>query len=72
MQHFTELPRVAELDVVIEAEQAARVVANVGLPEDTMWMVDLRGAASVAFGAAHAKRRKEYIVGYEHSDIASP
>jgi len=57
VQHFTELPRVAELDVVIEAEQAARVVANVGLPEDTMWMVDLRGAASVAFGAtlsAHA------------------
>ncbi len=46
-----DLPVVDELDVVLHAQEAARVVAAVGLPEDTMWMVDLRGAGAVAFGA---------------------
>jgi hypothetical protein len=49
--HAADLPNVYELDVVLDAQEAARTVASVGLPEDTMWMVDLRGAASVAFGA---------------------
>jgi hypothetical protein len=46
-----ELPNVYELDVVQAAQEAARAVARVGLPRNTMWMLDLRGAASVAFGA---------------------
>jgi hypothetical protein len=33
------------------AALAARRLAAAGVPEDTMWIVDLRGAAWVAFGA---------------------
>ena len=46
-----ELPDVHQLIAVQEAQEAARVVAEVGLPARTMWILDLRGAASVAFGA---------------------
>jgi hypothetical protein len=49
---FAELPDVEKLDVVAEARRAASAVAAAGLPADTLWMVDLRGAGSVAFGAA--------------------
>jgi hypothetical protein len=48
---MAELPQVGELDVVQRAEHAARVLAAAGLPRNTLWIVDLRGAASVAFGA---------------------
>ena len=48
----TELPDVRQLDVVADAQAAATKIGAAGLPADTMWMVDLRGAASVAFGAA--------------------
>ncbi|MFT3766941.1 MAG: hypothetical protein QM820_15695 [Minicystis sp.] len=46
-----EMPDVAALDVVRRANAAAERLALVGLPPDTLWIVDLRGAASVAFGA---------------------
>jgi hypothetical protein len=47
-----ELPDVEQLDEVKRARAAAEQLAQEGLPEGTMWVVDLRGAASVAFGAA--------------------
>jgi hypothetical protein len=46
-----ELPDVATLDVVRKARGAAVTLATQGLPADTAWFVDLRGAASVAFGS---------------------
>jgi hypothetical protein len=47
-----DLPDVERLDVVADAWTAASAVANAGLPAGTMWVVDLRGAGSVAFAAA--------------------
>jgi hypothetical protein len=49
MGGHAELPNVMELEVIAKAEDAAVHVARAGLPSDTMWMVDLRGAASCAF-----------------------
>ncbi len=46
------LPDVEALDDVHRARTAGRRVAAAGLPTDTLWVVDLRGAASVAFGTA--------------------
>jgi hypothetical protein len=43
------LPDVRTLEIVGKAQQAAQRVGTVGLPRDTMWVVDLRGAASCAF-----------------------
>ncbi|MEI8256371.1 MAG: hypothetical protein WCJ30_11925 [Deltaproteobacteria bacterium] len=57
----TELPDVARLDVVRQAQCAARHAANLGLPEDLMWIVDLRGAASVAFGSTLSRRATEPV-----------
>jgi hypothetical protein len=51
-ERVASLPSLEELDDVNDAREAANMVATVGLPADTMWIVDLRGAASVAFGAA--------------------
>ena len=48
---IANMPDVGALDVVHRAHAAAARLALVGLPESTMWIVDLRGAASVAFGA---------------------
>jgi len=45
------MPDVGGLDVVHRAQDAAASLAMLGLPEGTLWIVDLRGAASVAFGA---------------------
>jgi hypothetical protein len=45
------LPDVTQLDIVRRAQAAGARVAAAGLPNDAMWVVDLRGAASVAFGA---------------------
>jgi hypothetical protein len=47
-----QLPAVNALPGPQLAECAASRLARVGLPSDTMWVVDLRGAESVAFGAA--------------------
>jgi hypothetical protein len=46
------LPDVSSLDDVQRAAVAGRQVGVEGLPADTLFVLDLRGAASVAFGAA--------------------
>ncbi len=51
MDESTRLPNTNALDVVSKARDAARRMAAAGLPPDTMLVVDLRGPASVAFGA---------------------
>ena len=45
------LPDVRTLDVVRDADAAAANIAKVGLPQDTLWLLDLRGAASCAFAS---------------------
>jgi hypothetical protein len=52
----SELPDVRDLEVVREAADAAHHVAQTALPKGVLWLVDLRGAASVAFGAALSLR----------------
>jgi hypothetical protein len=47
-----QLPDVRALNIVRRAEQAGLLVGSAGLASDTLWLVDLRGAASVAFGNA--------------------
>jgi hypothetical protein len=49
-EEAADLPEVAHLDEVVRARAAADYVARTALPPATMWVVDLRGAASVAFG----------------------
>jgi hypothetical protein len=55
------LPDVTQLDVVHRAQASAARVAAAGLPNDTMWVVDLRGAASVAFGAQLSRSAREPV-----------
>jgi hypothetical protein len=45
------LAAVARTHEFMLAEAAARGLAQTALPPDTMWVIDLHGAASVAFGA---------------------
>jgi hypothetical protein len=49
---------VARTPEVVLAESAARSVAQTALPGDTMWIIDLHGAASVAFGATLSQRAR--------------
>ncbi len=51
MDAATNLPDTSSLDVVQNARAAARRIGAIGIPADTMFVVDLRGPASVAFGA---------------------
>jgi hypothetical protein len=55
------MPDVRALDVVARAELAAARVASSGVPADTMWIVDLRGAASVAFGARLSRESSQAV-----------
>ncbi len=55
------LPDVRTLEVVSEAEAAAANVARVGLPAGTLWLVDLRGAASCAFAARLSRSAREPV-----------
>jgi len=55
------LPDINQLEVVGQAQQAATLVARAGLPPDAMWVVDLRGAASVAFAAALKREAREGV-----------
>lgn len=50
-----ELPVVRDLEVVRRAAHAGARLGSSGLPHDTMFVVDLRGAASVAFGASMSR-----------------
>lgn len=45
-----QLPDVQGLDEVRRARAAGARVARSGLPPDTLWILDMRGAQSVAFG----------------------
>jgi hypothetical protein len=57
----TVLPDVSSLDVVAKAQAAAANVARGGLPKDTLWVVDLRGAASCAFAARLSADAREPV-----------
>ena len=56
-----ELPDVQQLEIVQDARAAAMQVARVGLPDDAMWVIDLRGAASVAFGATLSQEAHQSV-----------
>jgi hypothetical protein len=50
------IPDVDSLTSVTRARAAASAIAAAGLPKNAMWVVDMRGAASVAFGATLSQR----------------
>jgi hypothetical protein len=56
-----ELPDVQSLAEVQIAEAAGRQVAAEGFPSDTMFVIDLRGAASVAFGVALSRAARQSV-----------
>jgi len=56
-----ELPDVTLLPEVGRATEAGRHIGAEGLPRDTLWVVDMRGPASVAFGAALSQTAREPV-----------
>jgi hypothetical protein len=56
-----ELPDVATLPEVQRASAAGQRIGAGGLPRDTLWVVDMRGPASVAFGAALSQAAREPV-----------
>jgi hypothetical protein len=61
MSGHATLPDVRRLEVAADADRAAAHVAEVGLPSDTLWLVDLRGAASAAFVSRLSRDAREPI-----------
>lgn len=61
MAGHATLPDVRSLEVVREADAAAAHLARVGLPSDTVWLLDLRGAASAAFASRLSRDAREPI-----------
>lgn len=59
--HVQSLPQIENIEGVADAREAANAVAVAGLPRDAMWVVDLPGAASVAFGAALSAGAREPV-----------
>jgi hypothetical protein len=55
------LPRLDDMDQVRYAAFAGAQVAREGIPPDAMWIVDLPGAASVAFGTALSRQAQEPV-----------
>lgn len=55
------LPDVRALEVVGRAEAAADHLGKVGLPPDTLWLVDLRGAASAAFASRLSRASRDPV-----------
>ncbi|WP_394824783.1 hypothetical protein [Pendulispora albinea] len=55
------LPDVEALEVLGDARAAAHAVASAGLPQGTLWMLDLRGAASVAFATTLSHEAREPV-----------
>jgi hypothetical protein len=55
------LPDVRSLEVVGRAQAAATAVARAGLPAGTLWLLDLRGAASCAFASALSREAREPV-----------
>ncbi len=58
---LSPLPDTRDTEVVGHAVAAAAAVAAAGLPADTLWIVDLCGAASVAFAATVSQRAREDV-----------
>jgi len=56
-----ELPDASEIPIVPKAQRAAVRVADQGLPDGTMWIVDLQGAGSVAFGSTLARASAQRV-----------
>jgi hypothetical protein len=56
-----ELPDINQLEVVGQAQDVGTLVARTGMPTDAMWVLDLRGAASVAFAAALKREARESV-----------
>ena len=56
-----ELPNVDALEVLEDAYAAANTVAAAGLPQSTLWMLDLRGAASVGFATTLSQRARDPV-----------
>lgn len=56
-----ELPDVRALEEVKLAAAAGYQLAAEGIPPDTMFVVDMRGAASVAFGAALSQASRQHV-----------
>lgn len=61
MQGRATLPDVRKLEVIGDAETAATRVAQAGLPAGTMWLLDLRGAASAAFAARLTRESRDPV-----------
>ena len=61
MAGHATLPDVRRLEVAREAEAAAAHLAQVGLPANTLWLLDLRGAASAAFASRLSRESREPI-----------
>lgn len=61
MGSVATLPDVRTLDVVARADAAAANVARAGLPQDTLWLLDLRGAASCAFASRLTRDAREPV-----------
>jgi hypothetical protein len=57
----TSLPDVEHMDSVALAIPAAATLGASGLPPDTLWMIDLPGAASVAFAATLSHTARESV-----------
>ncbi len=57
-----DLPDVAQLELVHRAECAATSLATAGLPQGALFVVDLRGAASVAFGSTLSRHTSVALV----------
>jgi hypothetical protein len=55
------LPDVSRLEVVATADDAASHLADAGVPNDAAFVVDLRGAGSVTFGAKLSQRSPRAI-----------
>lgn len=55
------LPDVMGAEIVQRAQAAAVALARRGIPDDVLVMVDIRGAASVAFGAALSHRASSAV-----------
>ena len=51
-----ELPDIMQLEVVKRAELSAMRLAALGIPPDSLIVVDIRGAAAVAFGTVLSQR----------------
>jgi hypothetical protein len=61
MPRTAPMPDISQLAIVDRARRTAQCLAAAGLPGDTMWIVDTRGAASVAFGAALSEAAREPV-----------